>query len=88
MFYHFNRRLVSQLINGISSLLQKLLAYFNGIIISISFVPPFPVCSVICCLNLKEILLLLLAGKSIILLLLSRAGSSLYYCQKPPYVFE
>ena len=33
-------RLTSQLINGISRILQKLLKYFNGTIISISFVLP------------------------------------------------
>ena len=40
-------RLISQLINGISRVLQKLLKYFNGTIISTSFVLPsggvFPV---------------------------------------------
>ena len=40
-------RITSQLINGISRVLQKLLKYFNGTIISISFVLPsagvFPV---------------------------------------------
>ena len=63
---HLSWRLISQLIKDISSALQKLLRYFNGIIISTFFVPPFPVCLVICCLNLNEILLLLLAGKPII----------------------
>ena len=56
---------------------QKLLRYFNRTIISTSFVQQFPGCTVICCLNLSEILLLLLAGKPIILLLLSRVGSFL-----------
>ena len=36
-------KLISQLINGISRVLQKLLRYFNGTIISTSFVPSFPV---------------------------------------------
>ena len=44
---HFKIRLTSQLINGISRVLQKLLKYFNGTIISASFVLPllgvFPV---------------------------------------------
>ena len=35
-------KLISQLINGISRVLQKLLRYFNGTIISTSFVPSFP----------------------------------------------
>ena len=70
---HFNLGLISQLTEGISSVPKKLLRYFNRTIISTSFVTPFPVCPVICCLNLNEILLLLLAGKSITLLL-SRAN--------------
>ena len=74
---YFNWRLISQLTNGISIVLQKLLRYFNGTISSTSFVPQFPICPVCCCLNLKEILLLLLAGKPKILLLLSRVGLSL-----------
>ena len=44
---HVKMRLTSQLINGISRVLQKLLKYFNGTIISTSFVLPiagvFPV---------------------------------------------
>ena len=44
---HVKIRLTSQLINGISSVLQKLLKYFSGTIISTSFVFPllgvFPV---------------------------------------------
>ena len=66
----------SQLIKGISIVLQKLLRYFNETIISTSFAPLFPVCPEILCVNLNEVLLLS-AGKSIILPLLSRAGSSL-----------
>ena len=56
-FEQVNPKLISQSINGISSALQKLLRYFNGTYISASFVPSFPVCSVIFCLNLDEILL-------------------------------
>ena len=44
---HVKIRLTSQLISGISRVLQKLLKYFNGTIISTSFVLPaarvFPV---------------------------------------------
>ena len=44
---HVKIRLTSQLINSISRVLQKLLKYFNGTIISTSFVLPaagvFPV---------------------------------------------
>ena len=83
-----NIRLISQLINDISSL-QRLLTYFNGIIISSSFVPLLFVCSVNFYLNLNELLLSLLsAGKSIMRLLLSKAGSSLSDCHKLPDIFE
>ena len=41
---HFNWRQILQLIKDILSDLQKLLRYFNGTIISTSFVPQFPVC--------------------------------------------
>ena len=37
---HAKIRLTSQLINSISSVLQKMLKYFNGTIISISFILP------------------------------------------------
>ena len=36
-------RLISQLVNGISSVLQKLLKQFNGILLSIFCVPSFSV---------------------------------------------
>ena len=75
-FDHFIWRLISQLINGISRVPQKLLSQFNGIMISTFFVPPFPVCPVICCLNFSQILLSL-AGKSMLLLLLLLWLSSL-----------
>ena len=70
---------ISELINGISRTLQKILRSLNGTIISATFVPSFPLSPVIFCLNLNEILLLflLLAEKSIIFLLLSNTGSSL-----------
>ena len=74
---HVNWRVILELIEGISSVLQKLLRYFNGTIISSFFVPTLPVCPPIYDLNLNELLLLLVAGKSIILPLLSIAGSSL-----------
>ena len=48
---HVKIRLTSQLINGISSVLPKLLRYFNGTIISTSFVlsaaGAFPVISIL-----------------------------------------
>ena len=65
-FDRVNIRLNAQLINGISNVLQRILRYFNGTIISTSFVPFFSVFLVTCCLNLNKILLLLWAGKSII----------------------
>ena len=71
-------RLTSQLINGISSVLQKLLKYFNGTIISTSFVLSsagvFPVIFILA-LNDSDLTKLLF-------------GSSLYYCHKLPDVFE
>ena len=60
--------MISQLINSISSVIQKLLRCFNETIVSTSFDPLFPVCHVICCLYLNKKLLLLLAGKSILAL--------------------
>ena len=42
-------RLISQLINGTSSVLQELLKYFNGIITGTAFVPSSPVEPVIFC---------------------------------------
>ena len=68
--------LISQFINGISSVLQKLLRYFNGTIISVSFLLFFPVPPATFSLNLNEILLFI-AGESTMLLLLSKPGSSL-----------
>ena len=72
-------RLISQLIKGISRVLQKLIKYFNGIIISTFFVPPAIATPVISCLNLKEVLLLL-AWKFLIVPASIKADSSLYYC--------
>ena len=61
-------RLILQLINSISRVLQKLLRYFNSTIILTSFVSPLPDLPNIFVLNLNEALLLLLAGKSMIAL--------------------
>ena len=75
---HVKIRLTSQLINGISRVLQKLLKYFNGTIISTSFVLPaagvFPV-----------IFILDLNDSDCVMLLF---GSSLWYYHKLPDVFE
>ena len=83
---HVKIRLPSQLIKGISKVLQKLLQYFNGTIISTSFVPPFPVSSVIFALNLNESVVLS-SEKIVISSLAFRAGISLQYCYKLPVVF-
>ena len=87
-FDQINIRLFSQLMTGISSVLEKLLIYFNGTIISTSFVLLFPVCPVICCLNLNEILLPLSAKKLVITLLLFKVVSFLQHCYKLSDVFE
>ena len=50
-------RLISQLVNGISRVLEKVLKYFCGTIIWTAFVPSSPVEPVIFCLNLNEALL-------------------------------
>ena len=46
--------LISELINGISKVLQKLLNVLSGTIISTSFVPSVSVSSVFSCLNWNE----------------------------------
>ena len=82
-------RLISQLIKGISRVLQKSLKYYNGTIISTYFLPPSAVSPVIFCLNLKEALLLLAAAEKLAIApAFFRAGSSLMYCHKLPDVFE
>ena len=50
-------RLISQLVNGLSRVLHKLLKYFNCTIILTCILPLFPVVAVIFCLNLNETLL-------------------------------
>ena len=78
-------RSISQLINSISRVLQKLPEYFNGNIIWRAFAPSFPVEPVIFCLILNEGLL---PGKSTGVLASFKAGSSLLYYYKMPDVFE
>ena len=78
-------RLVSQLINGISVVLQKLFKYFNGTIIWTAFVPSSPVEPATFCFNLDETVLPRnLTGA----LALFKTGSYLWYCHKLPDVFE
>ena len=67
-------RLISQLVNGSSRVLQKLLIYFSGTSISTFFVPSSPVKPIIFCLNLNEVLL---PGKLAILPAAVKAGLSL-----------
>ena len=83
---HVKIRLTSQLIKGISKVLQKLLKYFNGTIISTSFVPSFPVRPVIFTLKLNESVVLA-SAKITISSLAFRASISLHYCHKLPVVF-
>ena len=78
----------SQLINSISRILQKLLNYFNGTVISTPFISPSSlVWPVIFVLNVNESVVLVLV-KSKILPALFMAGISLQYCYKLPDVFE
>ena len=71
-FEQFYIRLISQLINDISS--AKLFRCFNGIIISTYFVLLFPVFFCNFFFNLNDILSLLLAEKSVISSLLCKIG--------------
>ena len=74
--YHC-KYVISQLTNAISRVLQKLLKYFNGTLISTFFVPLFPILAAIFVLNLNEALIILSAGKSVISPLAFKYGSSL-----------
>ena len=75
----FRWRLISQLIKGISRVLQKLLRYFNGTIISTFFVLLFPVPPVIFALRLSNLVVALASLKSTMSLLVAEAGSSMQY---------
>ena len=85
--HQFRSRLISQLIKDISRVLQKLLRYFNGTIISTFFVPFLPAWPVIYSFILNELVSTLTSLK-LISPLLAKAGSSLQYCYKIPDVFE
>ena len=83
---HVRIRLISQLIKGVSGILQILFKYFNGTSILKSFVlPAAGVCLVNFTLHLSDALL---PGKLTILPSLSKIGLSLWYCHKPFDVFE
>ena len=62
----FNLRIISQLFKGISIVLQKLLRYFNGIIVSTFFVVLSSVWPVICSFVLGELLSTLPSLKPVI----------------------
>ena len=91
---HVKTSSTSQLIKGISRVLQKLLKYFNGTIISTSTLPAIlplllsaAVWPVIFVLKLNESVALA-PLKSTILPSLFTAGISLQYYHKLPDVFE
>ena len=73
--YQFSMRFTSELISGISWVLQKVFKYLNGTIISTLIVPMLPVWAVIFSLNLNELVVLSLI-KSTTATVLSKAGSS------------
>ena len=85
--------LISQLIKGISKVLQKLLKYFNGTIISTPTLPAIlpllllaAVWPVTFALKLNESVALA-PSKSTIAPLLLIAGISLQYCRRLPDVY-
>ena len=85
---HVKIRLTSQLMKGFSKVVQKLLKYFSGTIISTFFVPLFPVLPVIFNLKLNESVRLSSVNSVITSLALAfQAGISLQYCHKLPVVF-
>ena len=59
-------KIISQLINSISRVFQKLFRYLQGILILTFSVPSFPVVPAIFVKHLNEALLILSAGKSAI----------------------
>ena len=84
----FRSRVSSQSIKDISRVLQKLLKYFNGIIVSIFFVPLLPVWPVIFPSRLKESVVALASVKSVIAQSSFTVDTSLHYCHKIRDVFE
>ena len=76
-------RLISQLINSVSRVHQKLLKYFNGTIISTSLVQSLSVLPVVFCLNLNDALS---PGESLNKTV--KACLSLEYCYTPVDPFE
>ena len=86
--HQFQSRVISQLIKGISRVLQKLLRYFNGTVISTFFLPLLPFLPVNFSLRLNESVEALASVHSVIAPSLSTAATSLEYYHKIPYVFE
>ena len=78
-------RLISQLIKGISKVLQKLFRCFNGTIVLTFFIPLLPA---IFSVTLSASVIELTTLKSVIASLESKAGLSLQLCHKIPDVSE
>ena len=83
---HFKKSSTSQLIKGISRVLQKLLNYFSGTIISTLIIPLLLLWPVILVLKLNKSLALA-PLKSTISPSLSISGIFLQYCHRLPDVF-
>ena len=83
----FRSRLISQLIESISRVLQKLLRYFNGTIILTSVLPLSPVLPVTFSFILNKSVVALSALKAVIALSASKVSSSLKYCHKVQDIF-
>ena len=84
----FRWKLILKLIKGIWRVLQKLLRYFNGTIISTFSLPLPPDWPAIFSSNLNELVSALTSSKPVISPLSAKACSSLQYCYKIQYVFE
>ena len=84
----FRSRVISKLIKSISRVLQKLLGYFNGTIISIFYVRLLPVLPVDFSLRLKKLVVAFASVKLVIAPLSSTVGTSLQNCHKIAGVSE
>ena len=81
----FRSRLISQLIKGISKVLQKLFRCFNGTIVLTFFIPLLPA---IFSVTLSASVIELTTLKSVIASLESKASLSPQLCHKIPDVSE
>ena len=77
----------SQLIEGISRVIQKLLKFFNGTIPSTSFISPWSLVWPVIFVSKLIGSVALVPSKSTIAPLLFISGISLQYCHKLPDVF-